>query len=397
MESACIRFAVLCSFWVACVHIGYAKGPEHLASSSPGIILVSATVEGQPATFLLDTGAERSCLDAVFASRLRSRQTSVASIRQPYATVPADGIHISDLEIQTFHLRDFEMLSSDLARLSQGTGVPIDGVLGSDVLRHFTVRIDFFAGSARFGTYSTMPLLGTAVTLQLVHDLYFVALTAQGTPISMLLDTGTNASVVSSQAWEMVTTHWHPHSMVLGVRSTGGSEGAKFALIPMIDIGGSTSENVPFRVQPTTSDGLFTDAGFDGLLGSDVLRQYVVTLDLANNRIYLASDPNNHPDPYLFSTIGIQFARDENRKLHDHGGLVTLSCADSRSQDRGSNSCRQSAEFPYYEPGRAVAAHPRTPRNKGKSGHRFGRAQTQCTDDDKLPSLPWGNPLEKPQ
>ena len=48
-------------------------------------ILVRATVEGRPATFLLDPGAERSCLDAGLAARLRLRLARVESIRQPYA------------------------------------------------------------------------------------------------------------------------------------------------------------------------------------------------------------------------------------------------------------------------------------------------------------------------
>jgi predicted aspartyl protease len=312
MRSAFIRFAaVICTVSLVSCHLGFAKELHSAVSSAVGIVLVSATVEGQPATFLLDTGAERSCLDAVFASRLRFRLTTVASIRQPYATVPADDIRISDLEIHTFHLRDFDMLSSDLASLSQGIGVPIDGVLGSDVLRHFTVKIDFSSGSAQFWTDATIPPGGIAVKLQPIHGLYFVSIIVQGAPVSLLLDTGTNASIVSSHAWSEITMHWHPQSMVAGVRSTGGSEGTTFALIPTINIGNATSRNVPFRVQPTTSGGLFRDAGFNGLLGSDVLRRYIVTLDLANDRMYLTSNPNNHLDPNLFSTIGIQFARDE--------------------------------------------------------------------------------------
>jgi predicted aspartyl protease len=318
MRSAHIRFAAaLCSVWLVSCHLGFAKELGSSISSVAGIILVSATVEGESATLLLDTGAERSCLDATFAARLRPLRTTVDSIRLPYTTVTADGIRISDLGIESFHLRDIAMVSSDLAPISFGIGVPIDGILGSDVLRHFTVKIDFSSGSAQFGTDATILPGGTAVNLQSIHGLYFVPLTVQGTPMRLLLDTGTNASIVSSHAWSEITMHWQPQAMLAGVRSTGGSESTKFALIPTIDIGDATSRNIPFRVQPETRYGLFADAGFDGLLGSDVLRRYVVTLDLANDRMYLSSDPNNHPDQYQFSTIGIQFVRDE-------GGSFTI-------------------------------------------------------------------------
>jgi len=104
--------------------------------------------------------------------------------------------------------------------------------------------------------------------------------------------------------------HWQPQAMVDGVRSSGGSEDAKFVLMPRVDIGGATSNNVPLRVQPQTRDGLFADDDFDGLLGTDVLQKFIVTLDLTNNRIYLIPNPNSHVDRYLFSTIGIQFAKD---------------------------------------------------------------------------------------
>ena len=57
-------------------------------------------------------------------------------------------------------------------------------------------------------------------------------------------------------------------------------------------------------------EGVWQPLRFDGLLGTDVLRPFIVTLDLANARMYLMSDPNSHADRYLFSTIGIQFAQD---------------------------------------------------------------------------------------
>ena len=46
------------------------------------------------------------------------------------------------------------------------------------------------------------------------------------------------------------------------------------------------------------------------LLGSDFLKQFVVSLDLANDSLYLRPDPNFKADQDRFSTIGIQFAKD---------------------------------------------------------------------------------------
>ena len=63
------------------------------------------------------------------------------------------------------------------------------------------------------------------------------------------------------------------------------------------------------RVQPPTSAGIFANLDVSGLLGSDFLRRFVVSLDLANDYLYLSSDPNFKADQDRFSTIGIQFAK----------------------------------------------------------------------------------------
>ena len=286
---------------------GLAKSNNSVSSRPPGVILVAATIEGQPATLLLDTGSEQSSLDSGFVARLGLHPVSAESIRQPYGTRAADGIRIGDVTLESFHLKNVELLSSDLASTSLAVGIPIDGILGSDILRQFTVRIDFSSGSAQFST--TMPTGEGFVRLHPVGNLYYVPLGIQGTSVSLLLDTGTNASSISSHAWSYVATHWQPQSMVDGVRSSGGSGSSRFVLIPTIEIGGATSINIPFRVQSQTDDRLFSDANFDGLLGTDVLRQFIVTLDLAHDRMYLKSDPNCHADIDSFSTIGIQFAK----------------------------------------------------------------------------------------
>jgi hypothetical protein len=195
--------------------------------------------------------------------------------------------------------------------MSRGVGVPIDGVLGDDLLKYFTVRIEFSSGSVLFAMDGSIPLRGTAIPLQAVRDLYFVPSIVHGTLTSLLLDTGTNASIVSAGAWERITAHWHPQAMISGVRSTSGSEDTKFALIPSINIGHVSAGSSALRVQPVTTDGLFSDARFDGLLGDDVLRNYVVTLDLKHSRMYLEKDLRSQPDFYRFSTIGIQFERDD--------------------------------------------------------------------------------------
>jgi hypothetical protein len=76
------------------------------------------------------------------------------------------------------HIRDIDMLSSDLSPISAGAGVPIDGILGSDILRRFIVRVNFSAGSAQFAANATTPARGALVRLQTMDHRYFVNFSA---------------------------------------------------------------------------------------------------------------------------------------------------------------------------------------------------------------------------
>ena len=114
-------------------HLALAKS-SGFAKPEAGVVLVAATVEGQPATMLLDTGAERSCLDTRFAAQLGLRSTSVERMRQPYSTMTAGSIRIGDIEIDSFHLQDMELLSGSLSSTSLAAGVCHRWGLGSDIL-----------------------------------------------------------------------------------------------------------------------------------------------------------------------------------------------------------------------------------------------------------------------
>ena len=210
--------------------------------------------------------------------------------------------------VGSIHLHPVEMLSIDLANFL-AAGRAIDGILGTDVLRRFIVRLDFTSNSARFTNQNKLVAGTRVVILEPLNDLYIAPVEIEGTSTALLLDTGTNSTRISSAACSRSTTDWQPKSTLDGVRSTC-SRCAQFVLIPRVSIGGSFSRDIPLRVQPETAEGLFAEASFDGLPGGDVLQQFIGMLDLAHNRMYLMRKPNSHIDRYLFSTIGIKFAKD---------------------------------------------------------------------------------------
>ena len=54
---------------------------------------------------------------------------------------------------------------------------------------------------------------------------------------------------------------------------------------------------------------VFSSEDFNGILGSDVLRQFEVTFDLQHDRVFLKGDSSYKPDPYRYTTVGIQIGK----------------------------------------------------------------------------------------
>jgi len=181
-----------------------------------GTFLVDARVNGYPASLMLDTGAEHSLLDRDFAQRLGLRPVAVANIQTPYSSDKTEIMLVNDLDIQSIHSNDLKVMTDDLAASSVALGVHIDGALGNDLLRKFTVTLDYSAGSVRFDRTSIVHH-GIPIKLGRIENRYFTHLNFDGVPLMLLLDTGTNFSALSQSGWEKLNQKKTALSLVDGV------------------------------------------------------------------------------------------------------------------------------------------------------------------------------------
>jgi predicted aspartyl protease len=274
-----------------------------------GALLMEVRIDRAPAVLLLDTGAEHSLLDREFARRLGLSPVGLANIQKPYSSDQSEVVLVTNVDIQSVHIKDIRMLTDDLAASSGALGVHIDGILGNDILGKFAVTLDYSAGSVTFGPISAVHH-GVPIKLRRIGNRYFANLKFGGVPLTFLLDTGTNFSSLSQGGWSRLNQDKRPLPSIDGVRSSGTSATSKLVCIPRMLIGRASYENLPMRVLPPTSAGILSNPDISGLLGSDFLVRFVVSLDFANDSLYLSPDPNFKPDQDRFSTIGIQFAKD---------------------------------------------------------------------------------------
>ncbi|MBW4090210.1 MAG: hypothetical protein HIU82_03745 [Proteobacteria bacterium] len=112
--------------------------------------LVTALLDGQPATFVFDTGAQRSLLTPAAVARLHLKL-------DPWVGTTVVGIggieqhrnaEVASLVLGGVALRQDTMLrglsvSVGAIPVSQMGGAPVDGILGRDVLAAFDLSLDF--------------------------------------------------------------------------------------------------------------------------------------------------------------------------------------------------------------------------------------------------------------
>lgn len=110
-------------------------------------LTVPASIWGTEVLFLVDTGAAKSAIDLQLALK---NQTvigyEIVNTSSGSSAVPkfqCDHLVIRGLELA----KDAEVLGVELSEIRQITGEQIHGVLGMDILRRFTLAIDFDDGT----------------------------------------------------------------------------------------------------------------------------------------------------------------------------------------------------------------------------------------------------------
>jgi hypothetical protein len=124
-------------------HSGTVRIPFRTVQS---LIVVEGKVNGNPATFLLDTGANRTIVSAKIYGNVRFDLPRLPR-REPGAGLVGYSLRrLADVELGE-HIWTAQQVSvMDLDELQQMLHIEFDGLLGQDILRQFrSVRIDYRA------------------------------------------------------------------------------------------------------------------------------------------------------------------------------------------------------------------------------------------------------------
>jgi hypothetical protein len=266
-----------------------------------GHLLVTVEVNDTPATFILDTGAERTLMgeDVV-------RQLGIARDSWVASTVLGIGGYEErpnalprSLRLGTVTLRRHTLIGDSSVTvgplpITDIAGHPIAGLLGRDFLSSFDLDMDL--PSRRLTLYEvadcgsaflpwTMPYAAIPATTPIGAALV-VPVAVDGHPLRALLDTGASASLVAAPGMARLGL-----TPTLLARDPGGN-GSGIGPAPvfmhrhrftMLSVGPDTTRNPEIWVSPVHVVPIV-----DMLLGADWLRTRHIWLSFATKQVFVA-------------------------------------------------------------------------------------------------------------
>lgn len=276
------------------------------------------TVDGRPATAILDTGVSYSVLSRRFAERsaLKVRPggnaTAIGGVVDigwtPTATIAMGGLT----------RRGGGLTVATLPAIATGSADAVDLLVGRDLTGGFALDIDYAGRRFRLLPSGRLPFRGFTAPLSISRDrLVYVSEVTLGAARlrPMVVDTGDGSSVT-------VTAGGWANARLPGTRTTtaisfglAGAVISTIGIVPTLRLGELTARNVEIRVEPA---GGFSDSiEAAGRIGSGFLQNYRVLLDPTAGRMILSPGP--HVDqPPVRSTSGllVGVARDRLKVLH---------------------------------------------------------------------------------
>lgn len=276
------------------------------------------TVDGRPATAILDTGVSYSVLSRRFAERAALKVRPGGNATAIGGVVDIGWTPTATIAMGGLTRRGGGLTVATLPAIATGSADAVDLLVGRDLTGGFALDIDYAGRRFRLLPSGRLPFRGFTAPLSISRDrlVYVSEITLGAARLRpMVVDTGDGSSVT-------VTAGGWANARLPGIRTTtaisfglAGAVTSTIGIVPTLRLGELTARNVEIRVEPA---GGFSDSiEAAGRIGSGFLQNYRVLLDPTAGRMILSPVP--HPDqPPVRSTSGllVGVARDRLKVLH---------------------------------------------------------------------------------
>ena len=272
-------------------------------------IYLPVTVNGQPTTAILDSGAGTELIDTSFAASVALKPMGALALSGENAV--GSGALISGVQIALggATLKDATVTTTNLRAL----GAPQPVLIGDDIFFGAVVDIDFPGRRLALRDPASFQPPSGAIVVQLVSDGVdqLVPISIEGGPTALfVLDTGFPFAMrISPQLAEGQHLLAGRRSINVLAGGIGGAAPGQFASLKSLDLGGVGFSNVPVMFSDAWPSASFTDR-MQGLLGVALLRRFRVIVDWPHGRLYLIPGPGATTAPFARDRLGLIWTPD---------------------------------------------------------------------------------------
>jgi predicted aspartyl protease len=263
-----------------------------IGGGQPLIVLPARFGGSDPIDCALDTGASHVMLLPEIAERLglvvhetRTAQGAGGPTRVQIAT--AGAVRVGDAVVNDVPV----LLTDDLNRIGAAIGWRLGGTIGFGFLRTFRVTVDYARRELTLCTPDVPDDAGPAraeLPFTLAHPskpLIMLDVAIAGQPFRFALDTGASTTVISPDVARRCELSSHAMPAMTG---GGGRVAASAAVLPSLELGGIRISRVRVVVAEFLDMlGHATGARIDGIVGTNVLRRFEVTIDYPGQSLRL--------------------------------------------------------------------------------------------------------------
>ncbi|HLK57039.1 MAG TPA: aspartyl protease family protein [Chthonomonadaceae bacterium] len=277
-------------FVLGCLRAGATGvGPVTVPITLHGVhIFVDITINGQPATFVLDTGASANVITPQAMQRL---QLTPGKELTPLTGGAGRAGAVPQVQISTLSVGASRMEDQTAYVIPLPETLPCDGLLGTPFLENQVVTIDYEHSQLTMTPtpFFTPPAGASMLPLRMEGNTPFLEAKADGVKGWFRLDTGAGNGVSLFSTFvdqNHLRSKYTPSIPAVTGRSVGGLLYGDLTRLPVFSLG-------PFRLtNPVTelsrqTQGTFGDKHNAGNLGGEIWQRFTVMFDYPHSRVYL--------------------------------------------------------------------------------------------------------------